>query len=88
MKLEKQELRAKISMLFKDEEDGKEYIVYAQYTGCIHIKEVGTENTKVYMGSDLERIISILKKATDNTFLLVDKVYRGEPIVSENGLMY
>jgi hypothetical protein len=52
------------------------------------MKEVGTENTTVYNGEDLERIISILKKATDNTFLLVDKVYRGEPICSENGLMY
>lgn len=88
MKLEPQELRTRISMLFKDEQDGKEYIVYSQYTGCIHLKEVGTENSKVYMGNDLERIISILKKATDNTFLLVDKVYRGDPIVSENGLMY
>ena len=88
MKLQPQELRTRFSMLFKDEQDGKEYIVYSHYTGCIHIKEVGTENTEVYNGEDLERIISILKKATDNTFLLVDKVYRGEPIVSENGLMY
>jgi hypothetical protein len=88
MKLEPSEIKSRITMLFKDKEDGKEYIVYSQHTGCIHMKEVGTENTTVYNGEDLERIISILKKATDNTFLLVDKVYRGEPICSENGLMY
>ena len=88
MKLESLERHARISMLFKDQEDGKEYIVYSQYTGCVHIKEVGTENTQVYIGKDLEMIISILKKASDNTFNLIDKVYRGEPIISKNGLMY
>ena len=88
MKLESLERHARISMLFKDQEDGKEYIVYSQYTGCVHIKEVGTENTQVYIGKDLEMIISILKKSSDNTFNLIDKVYRGEPIISKNGLMY
>ena len=88
MKLESLERHARISMLFKDQEDGKEYIVYSQYTGCIHIKEVGTENTRVYIGKDLEMIISVLKKASDNTFNLIDKVYNGESIVSINGLMY
>jgi len=88
MKLEPIEQRSGISMLFRDKEDGKEYMVYSQYTGCIHMKEVGTENIIIYHGKDLERIISILKKATDNTFLLIDKVYRGESIVSKNGMMY
>ena len=37
MKLESLERHARISMLFKDQEDGKEYIVYSQYTGCVHI---------------------------------------------------
>ena len=88
MKLEPIEQRSGISMLFKDEEDGKEYIVYSQYTGCIHMKEVGTENLTIYHGKDLERIISILKKASEKTFLLLDKVSRGESIVSKIGLMY
>ena len=87
MKLEPLELSSKISMLFKDEE-GKEYILYTQYTGCVLIKQVGTEISQVYNGKDLEHIINILKKSTNSTFNLVDKVYRGESIISKNGFLF
>ena len=88
MKLEPIQQQARISMLFKDEDTGKEYIVYVQYTGSVNIKEVGTENTQTYNGNDLENIIKVLKKRTENTFGLVDKVCKGESIISKNGFLF